>query len=62
MQSVRLSPALNPLILHGQTHGGIAQGIGQALLEKQLLRLSQWAAAGSELRFAVPPAIPRHRS
>jgi carbon-monoxide dehydrogenase large subunit len=26
--------AVNPLILHGQTHGGIAQGIGQALLEQ----------------------------
>ena len=25
--------AINPLILHGQTHGGIAQGAGQALLE-----------------------------
>ena len=25
--------AVNPLILHGQTHGGIAQGVGQALLE-----------------------------
>lgn len=25
--------AINPLILHGQTHGGIAQGVGQALLE-----------------------------
>jgi aerobic carbon-monoxide dehydrogenase large subunit len=26
--------ALNPMILHGQTHGGIAQGIGQALFEQ----------------------------
>ena len=25
--------AVNPLILHGQTHGGIAQGVGQALWE-----------------------------
>ena len=25
--------ALNPLIVHGQTHGGIAQGVGQALFE-----------------------------
>ena len=24
---------INPLILHGQVHGGIVQGIGQALLE-----------------------------
>jgi carbon-monoxide dehydrogenase large subunit len=26
--------AVNPLILHGQTHGGFAQGAGQALLEE----------------------------
>jgi carbon-monoxide dehydrogenase large subunit len=25
--------AINPLIIHGQTHGGIVQGLGQALLE-----------------------------
>jgi aerobic carbon-monoxide dehydrogenase large subunit len=25
--------AVNPLIIHGQVHGGIAQGVGQALLE-----------------------------
>src|SRR5262249_57415793 len=26
--------AVNPLIIHGQTHGGIAQGVGQGLLEQ----------------------------
>src|SRR5207245_9696652 len=26
--------AINPRILHGQTHGGVAQGLGQALLEE----------------------------
>jgi aerobic carbon-monoxide dehydrogenase large subunit len=26
--------AINPLIVHGQTHGGIAQGVGQALWER----------------------------
>jgi aerobic carbon-monoxide dehydrogenase large subunit len=25
--------AVNPMIVHGQTHGGLAQGVGQALLE-----------------------------
>ena len=25
--------AINPLILHGQAHGGIVQGLGQAMLE-----------------------------
>jgi carbon-monoxide dehydrogenase large subunit len=26
--------AVNPLIIHGQTHGGIVQGVGQALMEQ----------------------------
>ena len=26
--------AVNPLIIHGQTHGGIAQGVGQAVMEQ----------------------------
>src|SRR5690606_35290063 len=25
--------AINPMLIHGQTHGGIAQGAGQALME-----------------------------
>jgi carbon-monoxide dehydrogenase large subunit len=25
--------AINPLILHGQVHGGVAQGVGQAMME-----------------------------
>ena len=25
--------AINPLILHGQVHGGVAQGVGQAMTE-----------------------------
>jgi carbon-monoxide dehydrogenase large subunit len=49
--------AINPLILHGQTHGGIAQGVGQALWEHshydprngQLL-------TGSMMDYAMPRA------
>ena len=49
--------AVNPLIIHGQTHGGIVQGAGQALLEHcyydpqngQLL-------AGSFMDYAMPRA------
>jgi carbon-monoxide dehydrogenase large subunit len=49
--------AVNPLILHGQTHGGIAQGVGQALMEQchydartgQLL-------SGSLMDYALPRA------
>ena len=28
---------LNPLLLTGQVHGGIAQGVGQALMERRRL-------------------------
>ena len=49
--------AVNPLIIHGQVHGGIAQGVGQALMEHahydpesgQLL-------AGSFMDYAMPRA------
>ena len=49
--------AVNPLIIHGQVHGGIAQGVGQALLEHahydpesgQLL-------TGSFMDYAMPRA------
>ena len=37
--------AVNPLIIHGQTHGGMAQGIGQALLEQSYLRRRHRAAS-----------------
>ena len=29
----RFRPVINPLLLAGQVHGGIGQGVGQALLE-----------------------------
>jgi carbon-monoxide dehydrogenase large subunit len=49
--------AVNPLILHGQTHGGIVAGLGQALMERchydpesgQLL-------SGSFMDYAMPRA------
>ena len=37
--------AVNPMILHGQTHGAAAQGIGQALIEQCHLRPAKWAVA-----------------
>ena len=37
--------AVNPMILHGQTHGGIAQGVGQALWELCALRRGDGPAA-----------------
>jgi carbon-monoxide dehydrogenase large subunit len=48
--------AINPLILHGQTHGGIAQGIGQAMLEHCVFDDSGQALAGSFMDYAMPRA------
>jgi carbon-monoxide dehydrogenase large subunit len=48
--------AINPLIVHGQTHGGIAQGVGQALWE----RCHYEAATGQLLSATLMDyAIPR---
>jgi aerobic carbon-monoxide dehydrogenase large subunit len=49
--------AVNPLILHGQTHGAAAQGIGQAMLEDVAFdRDSGQMLAGSFMDYAVPRA------
>jgi aerobic carbon-monoxide dehydrogenase large subunit len=49
--------AINPLILHGQTHGAAAQGIGQALLELSYFdRDSGQNMAASFMDYAVPRA------
>jgi carbon-monoxide dehydrogenase large subunit len=49
--------AINPLILHGQTHGGIAQGVGQALLEHAHYdAASGQMLAASFMDYAMPRA------
>ena len=48
--------AINPLILHGQTHGGIAQGIGQDMLEHCVFDDNGQALAGSFMDYAMPRA------
>ena len=49
--------AINPLILHGQTHGGIAQGVGQALWEHSHYDPeSGQLLAGSFMDYAMPRA------
>ena len=47
---------INPMIVEGQVHGGLAQGIGQALLEN--VRLRRRAASCSPARF-MDYAMPR---
>ncbi len=49
--------AVNPMILHGQTHGAAAQGIGQALLENcHYDRASAQLLSASFMDYAVPRA------
>ena len=48
---------LNPLIVDGQLHGGIAQGVGQALLERVAYDpASGQLLSGSFMDFALPRA------
>jgi carbon-monoxide dehydrogenase large subunit len=48
---------VNPLIIHGQVHGGIAQGIGQALLEHAHYDPeSGQMLTGSFMDYAMPRA------
>ena len=49
--------ALNPLIIKGQVHGGVAQGIGQALLEEVVYdRESGQLLTGSLMDYSMPRA------
>ena len=48
--------AINPLIVHGQTHGGAAQGIGQALFEQCVHDDDGHALSGSFMDYCVPRA------
>jgi carbon-monoxide dehydrogenase large subunit len=49
--------ALNPMICEGQMHGGIAQGIGQALLEHVVYdRESGQLVSGSFMDYGMPRA------
>jgi carbon-monoxide dehydrogenase large subunit len=49
--------AVNPMIIHGQTHGGIAQGFGQALIEHCFYEGGTGQQlAGSFMDYAMPRA------
>jgi carbon-monoxide dehydrogenase large subunit len=47
---------VNPLLVEGQAHGGVMQGIGQALLEHALYDDSGQPLTGSFLDYAMPRA------
>jgi carbon-monoxide dehydrogenase large subunit len=48
--------AINPLILHGQVHGGIVQGLGQALLEDVCYGDNGQVLTGSFMDYGIPRA------
>ena len=56
--------AVNPMIVEGQTHGGIAQGIGQALREGVALDREGQVLTGSFMDYAIPRAddLPSFRT
>jgi aerobic carbon-monoxide dehydrogenase large subunit len=52
-----LGRVLNPLIVKGQIHGGVVQGVGQALLEHQVYdRGSGQLLSGSFMDYGMPRA------
>ncbi len=47
---------INPLLLNGQIHGGVAQGLGEALLEQMRFGENGEVLTGSLMNYAVPRA------
>ncbi len=47
---------MNPMIVDGQIHGGVVQGIGQALLEEVVYDESGQMITGSYMDYAMPRA------
>jgi carbon-monoxide dehydrogenase large subunit len=47
---------INPLIVEGQIHGGLAQGIGQAMIEEAVYNNDGQLLTGSFMDYALPRA------
>jgi len=47
---------INPMIVDGQLHGGIAQGVGQALWERAVYSDDGQLLSGSMMDYALPRA------
>ena len=47
---------VNPMIVRGQVHGGVAQGLGQALLERTSFDAAGQLVTGSFMDYALPRA------
>ena len=48
--------AVNPMIVEGQTHGGIAQGVGEALMERCIYDSNGQLLTASFMDYAMPRA------
>ena len=48
---------INPLIVEGQIHGGLAQGIGQAMIEETVYNSDGQLVTGSFMDYALPRAV-----
>jgi carbon-monoxide dehydrogenase large subunit len=48
--------AVNPMIVEGQTHGGIAQGVGEALMERCVYDSNGQLLTASFMDYAMPRA------
>ena len=48
---------VNPMLVEGQAHGGVVQGIGQALLERTSYDADGQLLSGSFMDYAMPQAI-----
>jgi len=55
---------VNPMIVEGQIHGGIAQGVGQALMEQVVYDAAGQPLTGSFMDYAMPRAgdLPAFRT
>jgi len=49
-------PQINPVIVEGQVHGGVVQGIGQALWEEAVYDSSGQLVTGTMMDYALPRA------
>ena len=52
----RFGTVINPMIVEGQVHGGIAQGVGQALYEGTVYDKDGQLVTGSLMDYTMPRA------
>ncbi len=54
-------PLVNPMIVDGQTHGGLAQGIGEALMEEVVYDESGQLLSSTLMDYLIPTAMEAPR-